>query len=90
MKTTFRVNRSYRKILRNHKRQIERRLAPRAWVDQPQPMMRGCNIHYEVSEKTRAHAYGGMGAIHTMAQRLGLVEEIDEQAALAQAPSAIP
>ena len=78
MKTTFRVNRSYRKILRNRKRRIERRLAPRAWEDQPQPMMRGCNIHYEVSEKTRAHAYGGMGAIHTMAQRLGLVEEIDQ------------
>ena len=78
MKTAFRVNRSYRKILRNRKRRIERRLAPRAWEEQPQPMMRGGNIHYEVSEKTRAHAYGGMGAIHTMAQRLGLVEEIDQ------------
>src|SRR2546422_2149857 len=78
MKTTFRVSRSYRKILRNRKRRIERRLARRQWEDQPQPMMRGSNIHYELSDKTRASAYGGMGAIHTMVQRLGLVEEIDQ------------
>ena len=78
MKTTFRVNRSYRKILRNRKRRIERRLARRQWEDQPKPMMRGSNIHYELSAKTRASAYGGMGAIHTMVQRLGLVEQLDE------------
>src|SRR6266436_918666 len=78
MKTTFRVSRSYRKILRNRKRRIERRLARRQWEDQLQPMMRGSNIHYELSDKTRASAYGGMGAIHTMVQRLGLVEEIDQ------------
>src|SRR5437016_3466537 len=78
MKTTFRVSRSYRKILRNRKHRIERRLARRQWEDQLQPMMRGSNIHYELSDKTRASAYGGMGAIHTMVQRLGLVEEIDQ------------
>lgn len=77
MKTTFRVSRNYPKVLRNRKRRIERRLARRAWEDQPRPMMRGANIHYELSDKTRAHAYGGLGAIHTMVQRLGLVEQID-------------
>jgi hypothetical protein len=79
MKKTFRVNRNYPKILRNRKGRIERRLAPRSWEAQPTPMMRGRNIHYEVSEKTRANAYGGLGAIHTMVQRLGLVEEIDQR-----------
>jgi hypothetical protein len=78
MKTAFRVSRSYPKILRNRKRRIERRLARRHWKDQPQPMMRGTNIHYELSDKTRASAYGGMGAVHTMVQRLGLVEDIDQ------------
>ena len=78
MKTTFRVSRNYPKILRNRKRRIERRLAPRHWEDQPQAMMRGTNIHYELSDKTRASAYGGMGAVHTMVQRLGLVEDIDQ------------
>jgi len=77
MKKTFRVSRSYPKVLRNRKRRIERRLAPRHWDDQEQPMMGGSNIHYELSAKTRASSYGGVGAVHLMAQRLGLVEEID-------------
>jgi hypothetical protein len=77
MKTTFRVSRDYPKILRNRKRRIERRLAPRNWEEQSHPMMRGSNIHYELSAKNRATAYGGMGAVHVMVQRVGLVEEID-------------
>jgi hypothetical protein len=40
-------------------------------------MMRGSNIHYELSGRTRATGYGGLGAVHLMVQRLGLVEEID-------------
>jgi hypothetical protein len=78
MKTTFRVSRHYPKILRNRKRRIQRRLAPRNWEDQEQPMMQGSNIHYELSDKTRTTSYGGMGAIHLMVQRLGLVAEIDQ------------
>ncbi len=77
MKTTFRVSRKYPKVLRNRKRRIERRLAPRAWDEQGQPMLRGSNVHYELSGKTRATNYGGMGAVHLMVQRLGLVAEID-------------
>jgi hypothetical protein len=78
MKTTFRVSRNYPKILRNRKRRIEHRLAPRHWEEQPQPMMRGSNIHYELSGKIGATSYGGMGAMHRMVQALGLVEEIDQ------------
>jgi len=78
MKTTFRVSRNYPKILRNRKRRMEQRLAPRAWEDQPEPMLRASNIHYELSDKTRATGYGGIGAIHLMAQRLGLVEAINQ------------
>jgi hypothetical protein len=61
MKTTFRVSRNYPQILRNRKRRIDRRLAPRNWEDQPQPMMRGSNIHYELSGKIGATSYGGLG-----------------------------
>ena len=78
MKTTFRVSRNYSKTLRHRKRRIERRLAPRNWEAQAEPMMRASNIHYEVSDKTRATGCGGVGAVHLMAQRLGLVEEIDQ------------
>ena len=80
----FRVSRTYPKILRNRKRRIERRLAPRNWEAQDQPMMRGSNIHYELSARTQGTSYGGLGAIHLMAQRLGLVEEIDEHLCLLQ------
>ena len=78
MKTTFRVSRSYSKILRNRKRRIERRLAPGHWKEQPQTMMRGSNIHYELSGRIAGTSYGGMGAMHTMVQSLGLVEEIND------------
>ena len=71
------MSRSYRKILRNRKRRIESRLAPRNWEDQPLPMFTASNIHYEVAEKVGAISYGGIGAIHKMVKNLGLVEEID-------------
>src|SRR4051812_12099910 len=41
-------------------------------------MMTASNIHYEIAEKARAIAPGGIGAIHLLAQRLGLVHDIDE------------
>jgi Transposase DDE domain group 1 len=78
MKKAFRVSRSYPSILRNRKRRIERRLRPRHWEDQEKRMLRGSNIHYELSDKTRASSYGGVGAVHLMVQRLGLVDEIDQ------------
>ena len=78
MKTTFRVSPNYPKVLRNRKRRIERRLTPRRWKNQPRPMMRASNIHYELSGKIGATSYGGIGAMHTMAQSLGLVQEIDQ------------
>lgn len=78
MKRTSRVKRKYPKILRNRKARIERRLAPRNWCDQSEPMLRGGNVHYEISERTKAAGCGGLGVIHTLAQRLGLVKEIDE------------
>jgi len=78
MKRTFRVKRSYRKILRNRKARIERRLSPKNWSAQAEPMLRGGNLQYEMAERTGAVGCGGLGAIHTMAQRLGLMKEINE------------
>ena len=71
------MNRTYRKILRNRKQRIERRLQPKNWEDQPQPMLKASNIHYEMAERTSATNCGGIGAMHLMVQRLGLVEDID-------------
>jgi hypothetical protein len=76
-KRPFRVKREYPKILRNRKHRIEQRLAPRNWEDQPRPMLKASNIHYEMAERVGGMSYGGIGAIHLMVQRLGLVEDLD-------------
>ena len=77
-KRTSRVSRSYRKILRNRKQRIEQRLAQKNFCDQPQPMLRGGNVHYAVGKRAGAVGCGGLGAMHTMVQRLGLVKDINE------------
>jgi hypothetical protein len=41
-------------------------------------MMTASNIRYEIAEKVRAIAPGGIGAIHLLAQKLGLVHDIDD------------
>ena len=72
------MNRSYRKILRNRKHRIDRRLRPNNWEDQPRPMLKASNIHYEMAERVQAVSCGGIGAMHLMVQRLGLVEDINQ------------
>ncbi len=42
-------------------------------------MMAGGNIHYEMGEKGQGLSCGGIGAIHQMAQRVGLVKAIDDR-----------
>jgi hypothetical protein len=41
-------------------------------------MFSGSNIHYEMAERVQGSSCGGIGAMHVMVQRLGLVEDIDE------------
>jgi len=40
-------------------------------------MFRASNIHYEVAEKTRGLACGGIGAMHLLVRRVGLIQAID-------------
>jgi len=42
-------------------------------------MLKASNIHYEMSERVGAINCGGIGAIHLMVQRTGLVEDIDKE-----------
>ena len=67
----------YSKILKRRKQKIERLLKRKQWEDQERPMFKGRNIHYEVAEKSQAINCGGIGVIHQMVQRCGLVEEIN-------------
>ena len=58
-------------------RRIERRLRPRTWRAQPTPMYRARNLQYEHSDRVRGLASGGIGAMHQLAQHMGLVAAID-------------
>ncbi len=73
------MKRTYPKVIRNRKNRLARRLKPCNWEDQPNPMFSASNIQYEVAERTEAMNYGGIGAIHLMTKRLGLVDEIDNR-----------
>ncbi|MCA1696762.1 MAG: IS1380 family transposase [Actinobacteria bacterium] len=74
----FRVNANVHGQLNRRKRRILRRIGNKPGVERQQPMMTASNIHYEIAEKVRAISPGGIGAVHLMAQRLGLVHDIDE------------
>ena len=66
-----------RKNMRNRKRRIERRLGDRHWREQSAPMLSASNMHYEMGKRTRGTAVGGIGAMHRVARRTGLIEAID-------------
>jgi len=78
-KRPFRVKRTYPRILRNRKQRIERRLAPKNWEDQPRPMLKARNIVYEMAPRVQGINCGGIGALHLLVRRLGLVEDLDRQ-----------
>ena len=71
MKTTI------RKQLASRKRQIEARLDKTKLGDCAQPMFRARNIDYDLGGRVRGLAYGGIGAMHLLARRLGLIDKID-------------
>lgn len=59
------------------KQEIETRLAPRNWTDQPSPMFAASNVSLEVSDRISATCAGGIAPIHQMVRRLGLDRKID-------------
>ncbi len=68
-----------RRQLASRKRRIARRIENQPGVERLQPMMTASNIHYEIADRTRAISPGGIGAIHLMARKLGLIRDIDEK-----------
>jgi len=64
------VKKNNSKILAKRKRKITKRLKTK-------PMFNASNIHYEMDGRHKGIANGGIGAIHLMNKKLGLVEDID-------------
>jgi hypothetical protein len=75
----FRVNARIRKQIERRKRRIARRLDKNDNRGCSRPMMTASNIHYEIAERARATAAGGIGAMHLLVRKLGLDEAIDRQ-----------
>ena len=71
------MNASVHRQLNRRKRRILRRIENQPGVERPEPMMAASNIHYELTDRTRAIAPGGIGAIHLLARKVGLIQDID-------------
>ena len=67
------------KRLRNRKRRIGHRFRDRIWSEQATPMLRGRDLQYELSDRTRGLDTGGIGVMHRLALQTGLVEEVDRR-----------
>ena len=67
-----------RKLL-NRGRRIRYRLRDRVWAPQDRPMLTAGNIHYELADRVRGLGPGGIGAMHLLARRSGLIEAIDRR-----------
>ena len=72
------MNANVHRQLNRRKRRILRRIENKPGVERHRPMMAASNIHYQIAERVRGIAPGGIGAIHLLAQKLGLVHDIDE------------
>jgi hypothetical protein len=73
------VSTSRTKKLINRKRRIVRRLRKRAWEFRDRPMLAASNIHYELADRVAGLGSGGIGAMHLLARRTGLIEAIDDR-----------
>src|SRR5579872_5520438 len=47
-------------------------------------MFTASNLHYESSDRTRGIVHGGIGAVHSLARQLGLIDAIDRRLQLLQ------
>jgi hypothetical protein len=79
MQGGFRVKATIYRKLANSKRRIMRRLDKTKLGGCSQPMFTARNIHYEIGDRSRGIAHGGIGAIHALARQIGLIDAIDNR-----------
>lgn len=72
------MNATINSQLHNRKQRIDRRLDKTDLRGCSRPMLTATNIHYEISDRIRGFAHGGIGTFHLLARKLGLIERIDE------------
>ncbi len=74
----------FRSWFRKFKARIDRRLDPRHHTPSDRPVFTARDIDYDVSHRDQATAYGGLGAVHSLVQHLGLAKAIDDHLHLLQ------
>ena len=65
--------------LNSGKRKIKKRLEKARSRDGDQPVLQGGNIQYDLAQRNRGIACGGIGAIHLLVDKVGLMRQIDEK-----------
>jgi hypothetical protein len=73
------VNAKIRRQLDHRKRRIGFRLDKSKLGEFGKPELTASNIHYEIADRDRGIAHGGIGAFHVLARRIGLIDAIDDQ-----------
>ena len=73
------MNKNINKKLAKRKKKISKKLKKRNWTDQARPMFKASNIHYEIDGRLQGISHGGIGLIHLLAKKTGLLKEIDKQ-----------
>jgi Transposase DDE domain group 1 len=76
------VNATIRQSLARFKRRIEQRLDKHNNQGCDRPAFTASNIHYELAERTRAIAAGGIGLIHQLVKAVGLDDAINRRVKL--------
>jgi hypothetical protein len=71
------VNKRDHKTYLRDKQNLETRLERKQFEDQPAPMFKDANTHYEIAERTRAVGCGGIGVMHKLVCKLGLDKAIN-------------
>ena len=72
------MNAKIHQQLGNRKGRIERRLDKKKLGNTDRPVFTAANIHYDISDRIHGLAHGGIGAIHLLARRIGLIDAIDQ------------
>jgi hypothetical protein len=76
------VNTKIQKQIERRKRRIARRLDKKDNRGCERPSMTASNIHYEIADRIRATANGGIGAMHLLVRKLEIDQAIDRRLGL--------
>ena len=76
------MNKRDHRIYLRDKQNLDMRLVRKQYEDQPDPMFKDPNIHYQVAERTRAISFGGIGAMHKLVCKLKLDRAINKNISL--------